>query len=259
MLKARAIEMALRRPAPSSIPLSGPRAADNDFYAVYVEFPNDAWKVLIAAAEARGYSGRLWIDEREGREYTILKSALARKDSQICIEHYFRGWQFNYRSALAFIVAYALRWHRVKILKDRLLQDIYNRRTLIRAERMELLRYLVELTVADRRAEFDPLTLGIKLHSTRWFYHPQRDEHRAHLKLIMESLVSTSDLTAKDGRYAVAPQALATLAEFEQEERRHSDSINTSRTANRLSRAIILVGILAMAVQLFTWWMGPRP
>lgn len=258
ILKFRAIESALRKPAPSSIPLSGPRAAKNDFYAIFVEFPKDDWKFLVTKAEKGGFSGKLYINEREGRECTILKSAIAHDDSQLLIQHYFRGRQFDYRNAFWYCVARTLHLHSIQILSNRFLQDIYNRKTLIRTERMELLRDLVEQAVANPTSKFHPLTLGAKLNSSRWFYHPQREEHQRHLKFVMNSLVATNDLTEKDGYYTVAPQAIATLANFELEERRHLDSINTSRTANRLSFFIFIVGILAIAVQLFIWFMGPR-
>src|SRR5690606_23021606 len=150
-------------------------------------------------------------------------------------------------------------WHRIQIVKNKLIQDVYNRKTLLRSERNELLRYLVEATVANRTASFDPLSLGIRLHTTRWFFHPQRQEHQAHLRLLMDSLVATGNLRRNDGRSSLEPQALATLAAYEQEERRHHDSLHTSRTANRISLAVIIVGALAVAAQLFIWWAGPRP
>lgn len=258
MLKSSAIEKALEKPAPTSIPLSGPRALENDFYAVYVEFPANDWKFLVESAQKGGYSGRLWVRERDGKECSLLKSTVIGADSEILIEHYFKGWQFNYRTALGFLVANAIKWHRIQIVKNKLLQDVYNRKTLLRSERNELLRYLVEATVENRTSTFDPLSLGVRLHTTRWFYHPQRQEHQAHLKLLMDSLVATGDLRLNDGRYSVEPQALASLAAYEQEERRHHDSLRTSRTANRISLTVIFVGVLAVAAELFIWWVGPR-
>jgi hypothetical protein len=258
MLKSSAIGKALEKPAPKSIPLSGLRALENDFYAVYVVFPAKDWKFLVESAQIGGYSGQLWVQEQDGRECTLLKGKVTGSNSELLIEHYFQGCQFNYRTAIGFLIANATHWHQLQIVKNKLLQDVYNRKTLLRSERNELLRYLVEDTVANRMATFNPLSIGVRLHTTRWFYHPQRQEHQAHLRLLMDSLVATGDLRRNDGRYVVEPQALATLAVYEQEERRHHDSLHASRTANCLSVAVMFVGALAVAAQLFIWWMDTR-
>lgn len=257
MLTNLAIRQALKKPSPRSIPLTGPRAKENDFYAIYLDVPEYDWKFLVnSEIHGKGYSGKLWINERDGRECSMLNSTIARSRTGVLIEHYYRGNQFDYRSSTWFLIAQLVRWHDILILTNRISQDFYNRKTLLRAERIELLRYLVEETIQRPGARFDPLFLGIQLHSRRWFYHPQREEHEAHLRLVLESLAETGDLKKQEMHFVVAPKALATLSEFEKEEQRHQDNLNTTRVGHRISQAILLVGILAIVARLGTWWLG---
>ena len=248
-----AINKALEKPAPGSIPLSGPRARDNDFYATFLEFPSSAWKFLLASQTPCGYSGWLWEDEREGREATLLKAHLTELTPKLHIEHYFRGYQFDYQSPLGFLLGTAFRRHRLAIVRDHLSQQLYNRRQLARAERNDLLRYFVERTVQNPRASFTPVMLGIELHSRRWFYHPGREEHVAYLRLLMDSMVTTGDLAYDQGIYRVSHKAVATLSEYERDEQRHQDNVRTSRVSNRLTWAIVGVGILAILAQVVMW------
>lgn len=229
---------------------------ENDFFAVYLELPEDNWKFLIdSETSGKGYTGKLWINERDGKDATMLQEFVNSPTASILIEHYYRGYQFDYRSPFRFLLAQSFNWHGLIMVKDRISQQRFNRRKLIRAERLELLRYLVEETIQRPGAKFDPITLGMRLHSRRWFYHPNREEHQSHLRLLLQSLQKTGDLEKQDTAWVVSAQALATLSERESEEEKHQDNLNTARVGHQISRAVLLVGVLAIVVRFWTWFM----
>lgn len=228
---------------------------ENDFYAVYLEIPEYEWKLLLDnVIPGKGYSGLLWVDERDGRDCTILDETFNKAEQVLTIEHYYKGNQFNYSSPVWFLAAQSIRRHSLSILGNRILQGAFNRRTLIRADRLELLRYLVEESIQNPGKHFDPIFLGMQRHTTRWFYHPQRREHQAYLNLVLESLCETGDLQKKDGTFKVAPKALATLSQYENDERKHQDDMKTSRTGHWISGAILIVGLLAIVSRVLMWW-----
>ncbi|GAB3673959.1 hypothetical protein [Salinisphaera aquimarina] len=257
MFKIAALDLALKKPAPRSIPLSGPRASSNDFYAAYLDFAALELKLLVKEKEPGGYSGRLWYQERDGRDCTFLNASISSGQAAVKIEHYYKGNEFNYTSAWKFLLCQKLRWHDFQIVKARFLQRRFNKKQLIRTERIELLFYLVEKELQSPNSVFDPLYLGMQRHGRRWFYHPDRKEHEAHLKLVMNSLVATKDLKLKDNHlYVVEPKAMATLSQYEREERQHHDSMRTASMANRLAGALIGVTVLGLIVQLIKWYFG---
>lgn len=257
MLLRLAIRKALRRPAPGSIPLSGERARKNNFYATYLEIPSLNWRFLVKEEELKGYAGILWNDQRAGWNATLLMSALVTRP-RIRIEHYYRGHQFNYENPLSFLFATAFGRHRLTLLKDRFSQELYNRRQLVRSERMDILRMLTEKALAKPGSLFHPLLLGSELHSRRWFHHPGHEEHKAHLRMVMDSLVESGDLKMKDGNYEVSPKALVTLSDYAKDEQKHYDNVRTARVGNSIAAAVVLVGLAGIAWQVVMWWLGPR-
>ena len=257
MLLSHAIEKALRKPAPTSIPLSGERALKNDYFAAFLAFPSLEWTFLVKSKELKGYSGILWENELEGRDATILKVTLNDLKPQLLVDHYFRGNQFNYDGAVWFLLGTALGRHRIAILKDQFSQQLYNRHQLIRSERIDVLRLLTEKTIQKPESVFHPLLLGAELHSRRWFFHPGYKEHEAHLRMIFESLVDTDDLKNNGANYSVLPHALVTLSEYERDEQKHQDNVKTARIGNKLTVAIVVIGIIGIVSQLFIWWHSP--
>jgi hypothetical protein len=227
----------------------------NDFFATYLELPQMGWKFLARSElPGKGYTGLLWLEDQDGRECTILHDAFEASGRIARIEHYYRANQFNYTSPVWFLVAQLIHRHSLSILRNRIFQGAYNHRTLIRADRIALLQYLVEQSLQTPGKHFDVISLGVQMHTIRWIFHPKREEHQAYLRLVLESLCVTGDIDRVDGSFQVNPKALATLSAYENEERKHRDDINTSRVGHRISLAIFVVGVLAIAAQLFMWW-----
>lgn len=92
--------------------------------------------------------------------------------------------------------------------------------------------------------------LGLQLYSRKWFYHPEKDEHKEHLKLLLESFVESGDLKRQDGGYTLSGKALETLANHDLEQQKHQDNLATAKVGNRLTWAIVLIGMLDILVQL---------
>ncbi len=134
------------------------------------------------------------------------------------------------------------------------MQGVYNRKTLVRSERMNVLNHFVEKTIEKPGFYVTPIQLGVNLNKQRWIFHPDRAKHQSHYRLLLDSLAETGELSKEGIAYSVTGKALATLAEFEQEQQRHQDNFNSAKTTHRLTIALIGIGVLGVAVRLFTWW-----
>lgn len=251
----RAIDKALEKPSPGSIPLSGPRALENDFYSVHLVDSNGKEQIWLKGKNDKGYQALIRKENDTGVDKVLTRQDVEKTEYSLRIEHYYKGYQFDYFNPLKFLVANQLGWHRWVIFRDRHSQKRFNRQPLIRAERMDLLRYLVERSLQNPKAKFDPLFLGMQLYSRKWIFHPGKDEHKEHLKLLLESFAESGELKRADGGYVLSGKALETLSNHELEKQQHRDNLATAKVGNNLTWAIVIVGILGIVAQLAMWWL----
>lgn len=251
----RALDKALEKATPDSIPLSGPRALDNDFCAVYLVDSTGKEQVWIKGKTGKRYEALVRKNNDSGDLTTLSQEDIGRIKYSLRIEHYYKGYQFNYSSPIKFLVADACYWHKWVILRQKRSQNRFNRQPLIRAERMDLLQYLVERSIQKSREKFDPLFLGMQLYSRKWFFHPGKGEHKEHLKLLLESFAESGDLVRDKDGYLLSGKALETLSNYELEKQKHRDNLATAKVGNNLTWAIMIVGILGIVAQLIMWWL----
>ena len=254
MFKFIDINLAIRKPAPDRISLSLPKCMGNDFYEIVIKIPALNWELRCKSKENSGYSGYLWVDDLGGSEATVLTETLKSYHYQVKIIHYKDCYQFKYNSKTSFLANYLFQLYRLSILGEKLSQTIFNKRTLIRSERMECLQYIAEKTVEIPNYITSSVMLCGEIHSTRWLFHPQKGEILRHHVLLLDSLVESGELKKENHGYKVTGKALATLSEFEKEQQKHHDNLNAARTAHSLTKALILVGVLNGVIQLYMWY-----
>lgn len=253
MLFLAALNKAVRKPAPSRIPLSLPSASSNDFYSI--ELSRDDSRILVVGKEELGFNCIVFGDEELGIRKVLDVDKEYCSQCRLRIEHYYRGYQFTYTSAAKFIFLDFIKWHKVLVFKDGIDQSLYNSRTLVREERLDVLKYLVEKKIEDGR-DFNSITMAVDKKTRKWFYHPDKDRYRVHLQLILDSFVESGDLKKQEHGYRVTGKALITLSEYELNVQRHNDSLKSAKMSNRISSAIFFVGVLGIASQLFMWFIS---
>ncbi|MFT6907864.1 MAG: hypothetical protein ACJAS1_004552 [Oleiphilaceae bacterium] len=118
---------------------------------------------------------------------------------------------------------------------------------------MELLRHLLGRKIDNPKDEIYPLLLAVQKYSRKWLYHPNKDKHKAHLELVLDSFVDSGELIKKNMNYVVTCKALVTLSEFEFNVQRHQDQIKTAKVGNRLTWAIVVVGVAGILSQAWMW------
>jgi len=210
--------------------------------------------MLLKGKTEKGYIALGRTDNGSVETFVLSQDDIEGTEYGLRIEHYYKGYQFNYSRPLRFLMASACHWHRWVIFRDRRSQERFNRQPLIRSERMELLQYLVERSIQEPREKFDPLFLGMQLYSRKWIFHPGKEEHKKHLKLLLQSFDESGDLKRNEDGYSLSGKALETLSNHELEKQKHRDNLATAKVGNRLTWAIVIVGILGIAAQLVIWW-----
>jgi hypothetical protein len=254
--KRYAMRLALHRPAPAHIPTSGPRALALDAYTVYLWNNPDHRSFYVEKVTPMGVEGASFAT----RDAPALDGqALTNGDVSTAgleIEHYFRGFIFKYVSHWDFLFKTAIQRPRFIWWWDQQTQRRFNRRRLAREDRMKVLKLFLEETVRD--PEFKVGTTGLMslLYTNRWIRHPDQDALHEYHGYVLESLNESGDIAEASYGYKLAPQALATLSVWEEDNRRHNDN---RRIQTALAALTAVLALVAMFQAGATVWSELNP
>jgi hypothetical protein len=234
-----------RKPAPDRVPRSGEAAEKQDCYLAIVRGMPVGTHMAVDSSNATGVSGRLF-----GQPVPLEPQALsweALEKLSLEITHFLGPYDFKFSSPRKFLWAHFTKWPQLYRVGQRLRQLLFNRKKLVRVDRIKALRHLVEQRIGRRDARSSPVQLLAELHSFRAFHHPTKEEQIAYCTLLMDSLVASGDLSFEQGSYRVAPKALVTLAQHDEDNRRHRD--------NTIIQWLVvwLTTILAIAAGIEAW------
>ncbi|WP_156966377.1 hypothetical protein [Algiphilus aromaticivorans] len=256
----KALQRALLKPAPDTIPLSGNKAYENDCYTIYFNSKDGTQRIYVTGFTKDIVTGKLW--DRKSGEAQDCKKPLQEINSEgwsMEAERFFRGRQFQYRKPTKLLFDDYLFVPSIKVKLDRLEQLAFNRRPLARLDRHELLSKLVEERMQNGRQVVSPMHVGLSWFSTRWIFHPERTVHQEHIKLLLDSFLDSGELKTKGtfSDYEITGKALATLDAFDREKSRHDDQIRASGTLTTLTFWLVVVGLLNFAVYLYATLNSP--
>ena len=106
-------------------------------------------------------------------------------------------------------------------LRNAIAQRLFNRRTLTARRRLEVLREVVEATV-NGATSVDAMDLMNSRYGYRWADHPEWQNHHDQLEKQLELLADAGDLQKSNSGFQPTGQALRTLEESEEADRRHT-------------------------------------
>lgn len=249
-----ALVRCLRRRAPDRIPMSHSLQSRNYFVA-YLGDEGEMRRFVVTGKEDHGFSG-LWFNDgqREGVEASVSNSSLS--DFSIAIAFYLREIEIRYQSPKEFLLYQALFVPWIQLWFERAKQFLFNKRRLVRTDRMGVLRIIIERSVFDSDYHPDSFDIMRLLYGNRWFLHPEAINLEAYYRHVLNSLVYTNDLSLRGNTYSLEPKALATLSCQEEEDRKHRDLMGQQNLVIWLTLALVGTGI---AQALATWFSaGPR-
>jgi hypothetical protein len=245
-----AIGLAVWRPAPNRIPLSDPDKVKLRNYGTAELRDGSGYVFVVDYVTSRGVLvDVLAPDGGEPSRATILNSALP--SFRLAVRHYLREIEVAYTSPLEYVVH---RWFGAQnfyLLRDRLTALIYGVQPLARRDRMAVLKAFAAASLRKSDARFSEITIGSQLHGDRWVLHSASDQTQRYFRMVLESLAATGDLKARDlGYYELAGRGLATLSEYEIEDRRHRQTNFTQWILAILTLALLVIGAGGVVVDL---------
>ncbi|EKF9485167.1 hypothetical protein O1C26_003548, partial [Vibrio cholerae] len=106
------------------------------------------------------------------------------------------------------------------------------------------LQLILEKTVDDNTFSITPYKLSNLLYTERWYYHPDRERNYNYNVLLLDSLVASNDLIKEKYGYKLSCYAMVSLSQFEQDERKHKETLKQSKAMSWLTFVLIIVGLM---------------
>ncbi len=91
------------------------------------------------------------------------------------------------------------------------------------------------------------------MHSNKWVYHPDKTLQIKYNELLLKSLADSGDLKIdrSDFGFKLSPKALPTIADYENDMKKHQESMSQAKAMKWLTFALILVGLIQAGVNLY--------
>ncbi|WP_434642858.1 hypothetical protein ACMYSK_10740 [Klebsiella sp. I138] len=225
--------------------------APYDYYAVYFS------DVSRQRFQLTGFNGRdIDVESLSAsagdvpRKVQFPVSRLLEMDNEI-VSHKKYG-KISFSSIFSYAINHYLHFLDIKTFflrgKGSLVSTFFRERELKSQERVLLLRLIVNEFV--KRRPSSPAA-GITLdeviellYGRLWYKHIRNEQFQYKIMLLIESLVLSGDLAVEHGRYIVQGNAIATLVEYEKEERRSQQQEKIQRNMVRLMLIITAATVL---------------
>lgn len=228
----------LSQPCDSRIPRSGEKGEAVNCYVTAIDRGAEPYLIIQGMRD-----DVLSCIEWDGKAYKLEKLIpLAALDlRELRITHYYGLSEVSYKGDLDYIFNRAVAWPYIKIhtvlFLSKFDQYLFNKKKLVTRQRKGLLKFLVNQAI-DGNADYEILDLMTELHSIKWYSHPQGGESQRQLDFYLESLVETGELRKVDYKYRVTGKGLQAIEEYEEQERKHTESVKVQRWAFWVTVAI---------------------
>lgn len=232
------------------IPRSGYKGKAVNCYSMIV-YKDDNPYLLIKDVSGDGECSVL---EWNGNRFDIpeVKDICEVMDNELKITHYYGLFDVSfggiYKCALhrfLRIVYVRIFFHR---MADAMNQFFFNRKSFASKNRVELLIFMLGEQVGRTHKGISSFSLMTKLYTERWVLHPERDVQQQLLDIYLESLVKSGDVEIINDEYVVKGEAVQTIEQYQDDERRHIDSVRIAKLMVVLTVLIVLLAIFQAGI-----------
>ncbi|MEG3768771.1 hypothetical protein [Alteromonas sp. 14N.309.X.WAT.G.H12] len=221
-----------------------------DCVVIYVRSIDDSWTLLVKDVLEKGFEGKFWSGEKEHTNVCIPFSLL--ENEKLDITHFYGPYDLKYKSLTSYFFEGVLPIDKLKIAFGKLDQFIFNRKGLIRSERIDTLKIILEKTIESQNFKFNEISLATMLHTQKWVFHPDKERQLSYSKLLLESLVESGELIKVDFQYKLSPKALSTISDYEDELKKHNQNLAQSKSMKWLTIVLIIVAVVQTTVTYIT-------
>jgi len=240
---------------------SAMRGTPHDYYDVFVRDAENERYILRAVREEVKPGDAVLVLSPLLKSEAVEKKRETLPDLDCEIIHYKKNNILKYRNIFTFTLDRYLKIitlrNTVARTKGKLVSIIKSDKETISSDRFNLLQLLVANDIHQRPSRtasgFNQEEVITLLYGTLWYQHIYNASFRRKIRLLLDSLVLTGDLTETQGRYYVQGQAITTLVEHQKEEKRITQQQKMHKNIVRfmlvitVSTILIILVLLAMA------------
>lgn len=215
------LPIAVGRACPSTIVRSGDDACKTNCFVVAIDEGDEPHFVLLGMTD-----NLVTALEYDGQKYAIDHSIPLNDidPSKIRITHFYGPHQIDFYGIRDFAIGRAIGLPYLMIdlvhLWHRIVQRLFNRRSLVIKQRLDILREAAEL-VKSGSTSIGTLEIMTGRYGYRWASHPDWQRHDQLITFYLEGLCDTGDLKKINHSYVLTGQAIKTLEDAEEQDRRH--------------------------------------
>lgn len=243
-VKRALLNIPLRHPSPMRIPRSGEAGAAVNCYTTRVIRGADE-SLLADSADGNTINCLQWDGDRYSIEKKIDFDDLL--GGRFEFTHYhglnttiYSGWMdlaLGYFFKIPYILA-ALHaaYHRVA-------QGFYNRKKFVTKQRIDLLKVVLNAQLGGRDWVSSLAVMSL-IHTDRWYLHPDHEREHRRIDFYLKKLAETNDLVRSGGNYQISGQGVAAIEIYEEQERKHGESIYGQRRMFWLTIVIALLTLV---------------
>ncbi|EKP0247306.1 hypothetical protein NTJ15_001362 [Aeromonas veronii] len=239
----------LKKPAPERIPRSGEDAEKVNCYVVYFRSRDRSWTLLCYDIFPNGVTGKYWHNNVEVGSVSIPFYLLG--DYELDITHFYGRYDLRYESVSQYFWEGIIPVDKANILIGKGNQFLFNKKELIRSERMEVLKLLLEKELDKSGYQISSIDLSTLLYTEKWVFHPDQNRQLKYNELLLESLCSSGELIRSEYGFKLSPKALVTISIYEEEQKKHRENISQAKSMKWLTFGLILVGVIQAVVTLW--------
>ncbi|RQP98865.1 hypothetical protein [Burkholderia stagnalis] len=235
----RAMALVVARPAPDRIPLSAPRIYGRKFFSATISGLADG-NVLVREARRDVLVADAWDGDRY--QTPVHLGYAAASQGTVELTYYLRQYEFRSARPIWFVIAVQFGEYRLKAWWDDRGQGRYNRRTIERRRRMDVLRTLLEHSISEPATPLTAIGVLRNQLGDRCIFHPARQELIRQAQFTLQAFADDELALAANnaGGYHAAPRAMTVLDEYDTDERQH-------RNNRAIQRIVAIVGLVAVA------------
>lgn len=243
-IKRFLLNIPLSRPSPDRVPRSGEEGAAVDCYSTRV-LRGDGDHLLVRSVAGDICNCLEWDGHSFSIESQIRFTDLLTHPFEFTHFHGFDTITYSGWTDLAlgrvFRLPYIKAW--LHSTYHRLAQGFYNQRKLVTKQRIDLLKVILSAQL-NGRDEVSSLSVMSLIHSDRWYMHPQHDDEHNRVKFYLDTLVETKELIKKGIYYEITGAGVAAIELYEEQERKHGESISMQWRMFLLTMVIALLTLV---------------
>ena len=266
VLNYYALKWAMSKRAPDAVPGTGDARRRNDYIVAFIGLPRReifdiaGSELFVDSVDRKSVNGRL---RRESDDRFRIPCAVpvgCLGEMVLSYRRFYQGDIFDYRNSLAMLLSEVTCYPLTRMVLERVAQDWFDRKSLVRLKRMEVLKELHAHRVRERvesRLSAFPHEEGLsamdlleRRYGYRIFSHAGFDPNERELDLLLRSLVCSGDVLNQQSRFSATDKALVTLDRFEQDEERHRDQSRIGWGVVGLTTVIALAAAAQVVLKL---------